>query len=331
MRIIDYISSMTTGLILLALIGAASAVGSSILPDTFFQLLPFRFLLLLLFINMAFCTFGRLKNFTFRNRRGGVNWKVFTRNSSLVMLHVGIILILIGASFYSYLGQSAQLSILEGDTADLRKVINTDKPISLKLESFTIQYNDDGSPSQYYSVLQVIEAERPPFRKTISVNYPLKYEGIKAYQSSYGYLTQVQVDDGAAKKSSLAKDGDSIQFAATSRIVKIFKYIPYFDESQGLESSSDQPLNPRVIYSVYEGTELLGVGAAPFDEKIRIDENAFISFGGVKPFSVLLIKSDPGLPLAAAGGLLLMLGVCLSLLGPRRKGNKKPSVIITNP
>ena len=328
MRIINYISSMTTGLVLLALIGIASAIGSSILPDTFFKTIPFWLLLLLLFINMAFCTFNRFKFFLNRSAQISRNRRLLVRYLGFFTLHVGIVFILIGASLYSYLGQNGQLNILEGDTIDLHKVIHTNKPIFLKLESFTVEFNDDGSPSQYYSVLEVSEPGKSAVTEVISVNYPLKYEGIKAYQSSYGYLTNVQIIDGAREKKFLAKDGDFLQFDSTKRAVKVFKYIPHFDEKSGMQSKSMEPVNPRVVYSVYEGTELLGVGAAPFEDKIKIDEDVFISFDKVQPYSVLIVKSDPGLPLVTAGGLLLMLGVCLILLGPKNKGNEKdPSVL----
>lgn len=320
MRLYNFISSMTTGLVLLALIGIASAIGSSLWPENFFQTIPFRLLLLCLFVNMTLCTINSLNRFLKRRVQISKNWHLLLRSIGLLMLHAGIVFILIGASLYSYLGHTALLSIMEGDTVNINKVIPTDKPFSLQLNKFTIEFNDDGSPSQYYSDLEVSEPGKAAIKQTISVNYPLSYQGIKAYQNSYGYLVDVLIEDGdAEQKTTLAKDGDFVQFTATKRTVKIFKYIPHFDSGLGLESKSVEPVNPRVVYSVYNGTELLGVGAAPFDERINIDENVFVSFQKVRPFTVLTLKSDPGLPLVTAGGLLLMLGVCVVLFGPSRK------------
>lgn len=327
MHFYKFVSSMTTGLVLLALIGLASAVGSSLWPENFFQTWPFRLLLLFLFINMALCTINTSTRFFRHRAKISKNWKILFRSTGLLMLHAGIVLILIGAGLYSYLGHSVQLSILEGDTVEINKVIPVDNSFSLKLHTFSIEFNADGSPSQYYSEMEVLEAGKTALAKTVSVNHPLVYKGVKAYQSSYGYLTDVVVQDGdAAPKTVLAQDGDFIQFADTSRTVKVFKYIPHFDPEIGLETKSMEPVNPRVVYSVYEGTELLGVGAAPFGEPISIDENVSIEFKQVRPYTVLTVKTDPGLPLVTTGGLLLMLGVCMVLFGPSSRKKEVSSV-----
>jgi cytochrome c biogenesis protein len=326
MRIINIFSSMNTGLVLLALIGITSAIGSSLLPESFFKTVPFRLLLLLLLINMILCTFQRGKMFIKHKVQINRSWGILIRNISLLMLHTGIVLILIGASLYSYLGHNAQLSILEGDTVEIDRVIHTAQPFSLKLVTFIIDFYEDGSPSQYYSELEIKEKGKPTFQETISVNNPLNYAGIKAYQSSYGYLTDVLIDDISQSKRVQAKDGDIIQFIGTDRTVKVFRYIPHFDEKHGLESRSQEALNPRVVYSVYQHQNLLGVGAASLGEQIEIDEGVFITFNRVRSYSVLTVKSDPGLPLVTVGGLLLMLGVCLGLLGTRRGNGKEMPV-----
>jgi cytochrome c biogenesis protein len=311
---------MSAGLILLALIGIASAIGSSLWPDVFFQTAAFRLLLLLLFINMALCTANRLNSFL--KQRGIItkNRYIWLRNTGHILLHLGIVLIIIGAVVYSYLGYTTQLSILEGHTVDIQNVIPTEKPFKLKLTDFSIAFHDDGSPSQYYSDLEISEPGKTVRQQTISVNHPLSYAGIKAYQNSYGYLLDTLIEDGATQeKTKLFRDGDFIQFTATKRTVKVFKYIPNFDPAMGLESKSLKPDNPRIIYSVYDGTKLLGVGTAIMGERIIIAEDVFIRFQQARPFTVLTMKSDPGLPLVAWGGLFLMLGVSIALFTPRKR------------
>jgi cytochrome c biogenesis protein len=307
---------MNAGLVLLALIGILSAVGSSV-SDIFFQTKFFRFLLLLFSVNVILCTYNRLhwffkwKNPIFKQPR------LFIRSIGLIILHGGIILILLGAGIYSFLGETARLSLLEGDTADIGKMVETKEPFSLKLNDFTIAFNDDGSAAQYYSRLEIIEAGKAIHRQIISVNHPLAHSGIKAYQSSYGYLADTLVEEGNSNsKAVLAQDGDFITFNSTKRTVRVFKYFPDFDKKLGLESKSLKPDNPKVVYSVYEGTKLLGVGAASFKERIKIDDNAYIIFQQVRPYTVLTLKSDPGLPLAAVGGMLLMLGICITIFSP---------------
>lgn len=314
---------MNAGLILLAIIGIVSAVGASIWSDTFFKSPVFRILLLLFFVNMVLCTFNSIKRFIRLNKSLWRNKRQMLRGICLIMLHSGIVLIIIGAGLNSWFGHSVQLSILKNDTVAISKIIPINTPFNLKLEDFRITYNSDGSPAQYYSVLQVSSPDRDPYSKTISVNHPLAYGGAKFYQSSFGYLLEVKAEDGADVKKIKAQDGDFITFSNTTHTVKIFKYIPNFDPALGMESKSMQPDNPRVVYSVYEDHDLLGIGTAPLNERVQIDENVFVTFEQTQPYSVLTVKTDPGLPLTAVGGIFLMLGVSIVLLMPKRKAADK--------
>jgi cytochrome c biogenesis protein len=320
MRIYNFMSSMNAGLILLALIGIISAIGSSLWPEVFFKTMLFRLLLLLFFVNMALCTFNSSRRFVRQYKKITKNKRQMLRSICLVMLHSGIVLIIIGAGFNSWFGHSVKLSILQGDTVSVNKIIPARTPFDLKLLEFKITFNEDGSPAQYYSALQVSAPGQNDYQQTISVNHPLTYGGVKFYQNSFGYLLEAQTEDGPATEKSLRlQDGDIISFTATNRTVKIFKYIPNFDPALGMQTKSLQPVNPKVVYTVYEGKEMLGVGAASLQEKIIIADDVFITFQQVRPYSILTAKTDPGLPLTTAGGILLMLGISIALLMPRKK------------
>lgn len=88
-----------------------------------------------------------------------------------------------------------------------------------------------------------------------------------------------------------------------------------------MNSKTLRPDNPRIIYSIYENEKVLRVGAASFGEKVKVDDTVFLSFDKVQPYTVLQLKSDPGLPYAGLGGLMLMIGVCLVL----SRGKTKPN------
>lgn len=301
---------MKTGLVLLVLIGLASALGSAVLPDVFFNTILFKILLLLLLLNMALCTINSMIWFKSRLVKGGQ-----TRQAGILLLHAGIVLILAGGTVFAYYGQSGQISIVTGDTVDISKVMAVKTPFLLKLDDFKIEFNPDGSPSQYYSNVTVLEDGDTKRKEVISVNYPLKYREIKAYQQSFGYLIKVKHNNDAGNEiEDLLAEGDSLEITGTKRVVKIYRYFPNFDPAGGMNQTSMKPDNPRVIFSVYENDKLLGLGAAKFGENIEIDNNINIVFAGVEPYTVLKVKSDPGLPISLAGGLMLMIGVSLALL-----------------
>ena len=156
--------------------------------------------------------------------------------------------ILVGASLYSWLGHSVQLSIREGDTVQIENILPVTKPFDLKLDKFYIEFHHDGSPAQYYADLQVLEGDKTTLEKTIKVNYPLVYNGVKFYQSSYGYLTEVLVRDGEeTPRTLLAQDGDFIPFDNTGRTLKVFPISLILTGSRLWPSQIRRTFNPGLI------------------------------------------------------------------------------------
>jgi cytochrome c biogenesis protein len=325
-RIYRFLSSMKTGLVLLGLIGVMSAIGSGVMPDIFFQTPLFKLPLLLLFLNMALCTANQVAGYLNRRLTGRGKNRTWFRQVGILLLHAGVVLILVGGAVNSTQGQTDRISIVEGDIVDVAGLLRTAEPFSLKLDKFAIEFNPDGSPSQYRSYVTVLAGDKEAKAYNISVNHPLKYGGVKAYQESFGYLVNVEVADGTGEKQEKTlPEGEFLALSGTERTVRVYRYIPNFDPEYGMNTRTLRPDNPRIIYSVSEPGKLLGVGAAAFGERVEIDDNIYVKFNGVQPYTVLKLKSDPGLPLAGAGGLMLMTGVCLALIfSPGRKPQKQP-------
>ena len=149
-RIYNFISSMKTGLVLLLLIGLASAIGSSLLPSTFFQTPLFELLLLLLLVNMILCTINRIKR-TSRVLISKPGSRVWLRQLGIISLHLGKVLIFIGGLVYSTYGQNERINLMSGDQVDMGQVLDIKHPFTIELDEFRIEFNEDGSPSQYIS------------------------------------------------------------------------------------------------------------------------------------------------------------------------------------
>lgn len=317
----SYLSSMKTGLIILGMIGLISAIGSALSPDSFFQSTGFKLFLILLLLNMTLCTFNQLiAYFRAQSLKEVKQNKNLFRRIGILTLHAGVVLILLGGTVNAFDGQSLPVRIVQGEVLDISEVINKVKPFQVRLDEFKIEFNDDGSPSQYYSDISIIEGGNVTQQYMISVNNPLNYEGIKAYQHSFGYLVNIkgESNSGWEDQTTLA-EGDFWEIQDSDKTVKFFKYIPNFDPNYGLDTKSLRPDNPRVVYSLYEKGKLLKVAAVTFGEQIEIDPENYITFVEVVPFTVLTIKRDPGLFIASVGGLLLMLGSCLALFLKQKK------------
>jgi cytochrome c biogenesis protein len=109
-----------------------------------------------------------------------------------------------------------------------------------------------------------------------------------------------------------------IPLAGTETEVQFYRYIPSFDERASADTGALRPDNPRVVYLVYEGGEAVSMGLAKPGETAEITEGKNLRFERVDMYTVLRLKTDPGLRPAALGAVMLMLGVCWSVAA----GNK---------
>jgi len=321
-------SEMKTGLVLLILIGVSSALGSIIAPTTFYNLRGFQLLLFLLLLNMTLCVVRTLTGYIKQYNNRGAKQQYYPRKLGILLIHLGIIGILLGATLNVYYGQSTQIAILKGNQLDTADVITSKAPFMLQLDDFRVEFNPDGSPAQYYSDMTVLENGSIKEKGSISVNHPLQYKNIKFYQQDYGYVVKGKYtnDKGKEIKAQLA-EGSILEIPGTKRVMKVLQYAPDFDPNRGLNQTTGSADNPRIIFSVSENNQLLEIGAARFNEKIDIDNNTAMYFIGVEPYTVLKVKSDPGLPLTFTGGLMFIWGLALTLLS--KPVNVKPKGIMT--
>lgn len=294
----SFLSSMNLGLVLLALIALIAAMGSIMLPDSFYNTGLFELLLVLLLVNLALCSIGRILQL---------------RKIGALLLHAGIVLVLAGGIIHAHWGRDAEICIIEGQTIDISSMMPTKEPLKLQLDQFRMEFNPDGSPSQYESLVSAVTTDNRVSQYSIRVNHPLHLAGIKAYQQSFGYLV---IAHGNSGPDAFVEPGAILRVPDSNRLVMINDYIPSFDPDN-LDSASLRPDNPRVILSIYENDVLQGSTAAPLNQPIAISDGQYLTFTGAKPFTVLRLKTDPGLPAAATGGLLVILGVFMALLLPK--------------
>ncbi len=323
-KIYSYLSSMRVGIFLLVAIGVTSAIGSSLIPASFYRSFTFQLLLVLLLINMTLCTTNQLRKYFKRSKIKDDRTRFF-RRIGILMLHIGMVLILIGGVVNSFDGQSESVSIIEGETLDISSIVPKAHSFKLRVDEFRIEFNEDESPSQYISNVSLIEQGKVISEYSINVNNPLNYGGVKIYQSSFGHLIDLQGEsDTGWFEQRILEQGDILPIKDTDKALMAYKYVPNYDPDYGMNSKSLKPDNPRIIYSIYQNGSLLDVGFASFGESLEIEPNTYVTFNGVKPYTGLIIKRDPGLPLAAAGGLMLMVGACLGLiLKAKRQGESQ--------
>lgn len=106
------------------------------------------------------------------------------------VVHLSILLIIAGALIGKYFGYNAFVMIPEGSgVAEVHGKVAEQATIPLPFEifcqNFSTDYYPNGMVQEYRSDLSVLKKGERILAKSITVNDPLKFEGITFYQSSY--------------------------------------------------------------------------------------------------------------------------------------------------
>jgi len=186
----------------------------------------------------------------------------------------------------------------------------------------------DGSPKQYWSQLAVEDNGREVLRKTISVNDPLTYKGVRFFQASYGSsgtprkldLEASWSEQGANKQQGFSlQPGTPVRLGDSGAIVELRSFIPDFvlDGNQ-IASRSDEPRNPALELIVTSpGGMRAGVWLFPKAPEMAPPNATGINFQlrGLEmvPFTGLQVAREPGQNLIWGGCLLLTAGLMMAL------------------
>ncbi len=231
-----------------------------------------------------------------------------------IIVHIGMIVILLGAIWGAFTGFFAQEIIPSGDTFSINNFIEAGKFTNLesaqsfqvKVNNFRIQYTDTGSVDQFYSDLSVINDNGEELKhETIFVNQPLRYNGITFYQTTWGISgIKVQLNNSPIFKLPM---------------------VELNSENQGRIWGTWIPLKPDLTEGVsliakdLQGTMFLYdmrgnlVKAARTNMPIEIN-GITLTILDLIGSTGLQIKSDPGVPIVYTGFALLMIGVVMSYI-----------------
>ena len=108
------------------------------------------------------------------------------------IVHLSVVLLLVGSLVGSMFGFEGYVNIPEGETIGQIRLRSPGEvqPLgfAVRCDDFNISYYDNGSPKEYRSSLTIIDGGTPVVKKDIIVNDPLRYKGIRIFQSSYGKI-----------------------------------------------------------------------------------------------------------------------------------------------
>ncbi len=230
--------------------------------------------------------------------------------------HLGILLLILGFS----LGQMTHKEYVAYGVPGQTRPIG-DTGLWLTIDDFQIGLREDDTVEQYTADITVFRAPQgstsaPDTRSaTVSVNHPAKLFGMTFYQNSTGWAATVSVTkNGEPLQSEVVCAGDYLRIAdMPNLVVYLNAFYPDYVSMPGSRpmTASGQLNNPAYLYSVYYGSDILGMNVLMPDESVTIDEYE-VKFSDPQTYTLIQIKRDAYTWLAFLGGVVTMLGLVLA-------------------
>ncbi|HEV8372140.1 MAG TPA: cytochrome c biogenesis protein ResB [Actinomycetota bacterium] len=294
--------------------------------------------------------------------------KGYLREAGSLLFHVSLLVLLVGLAYGKGFGYRGQAAIVEGETwANARVGYDTFSPgrffgtgqlapFQLRLDDFSNSFYDDGTPREFVSRVAALDLDgRQQQAQGVAPNRPMTVDGVRVFQSDYGYVPMVRVvggDGKVLKQEEVLTLRDPATEVSTGA-VKVTAARPQVGLEltmfTGLRTAPDCPggldfcNDPRLVRPVlvvlpFQGDlrasrvqsvfsldhdRLEPLGGRPLvlglGQTGRLANGMQVSFGGLKQYSVLTLARDPGVPIVGVAAALLLLGLLLSLYVTRRR------------
>ena len=177
--------------------------------------------------------------------------------------------------------------------------------ISIELDDFLIERENDGTPKQFISDLNFFSEDLDlNERKITKVNHPIRYEGLTIYQADWSISDVViKIDDDLyqLKLKAIPEIGEQIWGVLLELGRKNKKnYLLTIDNESGpIRVSNIEDFSETSIY---------------LNQDPIVINSSEITLKKIIPSSGLIIKNDPSIPFIYFSFSLIILGTILSLI-----------------
>ena len=224
-----------------------------------------------------------------------------------ILIHLGMILLMIGATYGSLNGKTIEKFLAPGRSIDLLNN-NEEKGLTIELQKFQIERDPQGRAEQYKSIVNVIEPNGNNQSKEISVNYPLRYKGLTLYQADWSLAAITIQIDNSPKLQIPIEPISELGEQVWGTIIPTNK-----DGKNQILLTVDSELGPVNIYD-NDGTLLTKLSINK-EEKVK---GALIKIINIIPSSGLLLKHDPGVPIVYTSFAIILFGGSLSVISTKK-------------
>ncbi len=225
-----------------------------------------------------------------------------------ILIHLGMIILMIGATYGALNGQTIEKFLAPGRSIDLLDR-NKNKKLSIELKNFQIERDPQGRVEQYRSIVNVIEQNGNIQNNEISVNYPLRFKGLTLYQADWGIAAITIEINNSPKLQIPTKAIPELGEQAWGTVIPTKK-----SGEDPILLTVNSELGPVIIYDS-DGTKLISLNVNDPAKEVK---ESFIKIINIIPTSGLLLKRDPGIPLVYSSFAIILIGGLLSIISTKK-------------
>jgi cytochrome c biogenesis protein len=243
------------------------------------------------------------------------------------IVHLSILLMIAGAIIGSIFGLEADINIKEGESIDVATLTKGNGfyklDFSVRCDKFTVEFYENGTPKTYRSDVSFIKNDLVSRQGTLLVNHPLTFEKFRFYQSTYGVAPGIKA---VVTYTTAGKKGGSLTLAAGDTfdlpeskakgyILRVEENIMQIGPAVKLRIVSP---NKDIQFWVFQQIDqIVAVNPGILTKMPIFNPGLFqpvvFSLSGIEQtyYTGLHLVHDPGVPLVALGGLLMVMGLII--------------------
>lgn len=236
----------------------------------------------------------------FQKKNSFYSYKGLIGKFAPLLIHLSLITVIFGSIIATLASFSSQELIPKTEITTIQNITRKNifsliPSYSIRVNDFWIDYTKNTDVNQYFSDISILNKfGNEEFRKTISVNHPVRYKNLAIYQTDWNLSAlRIKVNNNEVLQIPLTPLKDQKKSWIGNIILNQKQYFLVVQKLNGLVSVYDS--NGQLIQTLEFGERMV-------DFQL-ID---------LIPATGLQLKSDPGVPVLYLGFFFLMISIVLN-------------------